>query len=73
MQCYDESKYRLLGYVPELQRYVLTDRLYEDNEICVKSAVVKTKYGKIRLSEGNKDNTIPELDLEIFLKRSSCR
>lgn len=73
MQCYDESKYKLLGYIPELRRYVLTDRLYEDNEICVKSAIVKTKYGKIRLSEGNKDNTIPELDLEIFLERNSCR
>lgn len=69
MECYHDSKYRLLGYCRTIERYMLTSRNYNDNEICVKSAMIKFDNDQIiRLPEGNPDNLVPDIDLSVFAR-----
>lgn len=72
MECYDGKKYKLLGYSELFNYYVLTNRIYEDNRIFVREALIKTDNGIIRLSEGNSDNKAPVYELEVF-SRKLCR
>jgi hypothetical protein len=66
MECYDGTKYRLLGYSKLFNCYVLTSREYEDNRICVRKALIRTKQGIIRLDEGNAEGKTPIYELQAF-------
>lgn len=69
MQCYDSQKYRLLGYSKALSRYVLTDRDFDDREICVKEAIIKANNKIIaKLSEGNPNDLVAEIDFLEMMK-----
>lgn len=68
MQCYNGLKYRLLGYNRAINRYILTNAKYQDNEICVEEAIIENKANNevVRLSKGNLDNAIKEIGMEVF-------
>lgn len=57
-----------MGYNRAINRYILTNAKYQDNEICVEEAIIENKANNevVRLSKGNLDNAIEEIGMEVF-------